>query len=78
MEDIRKHMKLFEVFSEENIVDYCMLMSDNSIQRPMAQYVKTIIQTFKEEIGEKFGDEPAHPVVTRSGRTVKKPKRLDL
>ena len=78
MAEIRKNIKQFENFSNENIIDYCMIMNDTSIQRPMAQYVKSVLQTYKEETEEKSEEEPTPPVVTRSGRTVKKPKRLDL
>ena len=72
--NIRKNVKQFGKFNDENIIDYCMLMSDSSIQEYMAHYVKILIQTYKEELGEK----PSPPVITRSGRMVKKPIRLDL
>ena len=67
----------FEQFSDQNIFQYSLTMKDPAIQAPFAKFVKTILDTFKEEtqIREKAVEVP---IRTKSGRLVKKPKRLDL
>ena len=51
-------------------------MTDQLIHKPMASYVKKILEAYKSE----KGDPKVKPttITTRSGRTVKKPKKLDL
>ena len=54
-----------------------MNLTDNSIQMKFAIFIKNIILMYKEEtegLREKL-DLPTH---TKSGREVKRPKKLDL
>ena len=52
-------------------------MSDTKTQLLIASYCKQILQTYKDEIdGTKIM--PEAPVITKSGRLIKKPTKLDL
>ena len=62
-------------FTNENIIDYGMIMNDNQLIEPMAYYIKQIIHKFKEETAE---TKSRLPTFTRCGRLVKKPIKLDL
>ena len=74
--NIRNEIKQFEHFNDTNIIEYCMIMSDSNIHSSMTQYIKEILVAFKEEMGE---IKPIlAPVITRSGRQVKVPEKLDL
>ncbi len=74
--NIRKEIQQFENFNDTNIIEYCMIMSDHNIHGPTTQYIKEILVAFKEEIGEV---KPIlAPIITRSGRQVKAPEKLDL
>ena len=74
--DIKKELPQFTNFSPENIITYSLPMTDQLIHKPMASYVKKILEAYKSE----KGDPKVKPttITTRSGRTVKKPKKLDL
>ena len=74
--DIKKEMPQFIHFSLENIISYSLPMIDQSIHKPMASYVKRILEAYKSE----KGDPKIKPttITTRSGRTVKRPTKLDL
>ena len=74
LEEIREQIPQFGAFSLDNIVQYCLSMTDRRTYLPMATYVKNIMQAYGSEKREKI---PA-PVKTRSGRLVKKPDKLDL
>ena len=63
-------------FTEGDIMDYCILMSDPVIQLPTAIYAKELIETFSEIGG--LQSKPPGPQITRSGRHVKGPEKLDL
>ena len=63
-------------FLDKNIVDYSLTMKDPLIQAPLAQFIKTILDTFREETQIKKAVEV--PITTRYGRLVKKNKKLDL
>ena len=63
-------------FPDENIVEYSLVMKDPLIQAPLAQFIKTILDTFREETQIKKAVEV--PITTRYGRLVKKPQKLDL
>ena len=75
---IKQKLPQLEPFMDKNIIEYCINMKDESIQIPMAQYVKAILKIYKDE-----RDEPNPPITkqiitTRAGRLVKKPVKLDL
>ena len=61
----------FRNLSQKNIIDYCMLLKDTSIEMQTSKYVMDIMNTYRDEM-----DGPANtynpPVVTRLGRRVKK------
>ena len=44
MKNIREEVSQFKHFTDMNIVEYCMLLKDPKIQKPMAMYVKDILQ----------------------------------
>ena len=75
--DIKCQNVQFRNLSDQNITDYCMLMSDTNAQLLTAKYVMDILNTYKEEIG---GPSTTYtpPTETKSGRTVRKPIKLDL
>ena len=75
--DIKCQNVQFRNLSDQNIIDYCMLMSDTNAQLITAKYVMDILNTYKEEIG---GPSTTYtpPTETKSGRTVRKPIKLDL
>ena len=66
---IRSNLVQLESFSNENIIDYGMIMNDSLLQEPMALFVKQILCKFKEETLE---IKSKMPIFTRSGRQVKK------
>ena len=79
MKQVRSLNSQFSLFTNENIIDYCMNMADPDIQGPIAKFVKIIFITFREESqsrNERKNDDI--PVKTRSGRLVKKPVKLNL
>ena len=63
-------------FTDKNIFDYSLTMKDSLIQAPLAKFIKTILDTFREETQIKKAVEV--PITTRSGRLVKKNQKLDL
>ena len=75
--DIKKELPQFTYFSLENIILYSLPMIDQLIHKPMASYVKKILEAYKSEKGDRPKVKPT-TITTRSGRTVKKPKKLDL
>ena len=75
MDDIKKKNTQLESFDNKNIIDYCMVLSHKSIQEPMTKFIKQILLTFKDE---QVDDKPVLPTVTRCGRTVKAPQKLNL
>ena len=77
MKNIREEIPQLKSFSNQNIIDYGLALSDERIQIPIATYIKQIITTYKEETGGKI-DIPKSPVKTRVGRLVKKPTKLNL
>ena len=79
MKQVRSLNSQFSLFSEKNIIDYCMTMADPDIQAPIAKFVKIIFTTFREESESR--NKPKNddvPVKTRSGRLVKRPAKLNL
>ena len=75
-EKIRKDISQFDKFTNNNIIDYCMNMSDINIQMPMAIYVKNILSIYKEEV-EGTHNNPEN-ITTRYGRLSKRPIKLNL
>ena len=75
--DVKEKCPAVQNFSTNNIFDYCILMNDTNIQLPMAIYTKEIIETYSEI--QNLQSKPLDsPKVTRSGRQIKKPDKLDL
>ena len=73
--NIRSNFTQLTNFTNENIIDYGMIMNDNQLIEPMAYYIKEIIHKFKEETAE---TKSRLPTFTRCGRLVKKTVKLDL
>ena len=77
LDRIKHQNAQFKNLSDQNIIDYCMLMTDTNIQMITAKYVMDILNTYKEET-----DGPiitvTLPTETRSGRKIRKPEKLDL
>ena len=61
MKNIRDDIPQLKSFSNKNIIDYSLALSDDRIQIPIATYIKQIITTYKEETGGKI-DIPKSPV----------------
>ena len=76
-ENIRVEVGQLEYFSDQNIIDYCLNMSDPKIQNTTAIYVKQILLMYKDET-EGIRSLPEAPVTTKSGRLIKRPIKLNL
>ena len=74
LDDIKQKIPQFEVFSAENIIQYCLSMADRNTNLSIAIYAKKIIQAYRLEKSET----PVMPTITRSGRLVKKTDKLNL
>ena len=75
--NIKEKVTQLKQFTNQNIIDYCFNLSDTNIQLITATFCKQILQTYKLETdGAKI--KPDAPVITKSGRLVKKPIKLDL
>ena len=72
---IKQKIPTFETFNLPNIIEYCLHMHDTRTITEIAEYVKSITSTFKELRIMKKAEEPT---ITRCGRTVRKPIKLDL
>ena len=77
LQEVRESAPILQNFSDQNIIDYGMILHDERIQIHMATYVMKIMKTFKEE-SEGTRDIIKSPVKTRTGRLVKKPDKLNL
>ena len=77
IKNIKEKIPQLENFSNSNIIDYCMTLSDERIHVPIGTYIKQIITTYKEETEGKLDTEKP-PIKTRIGRLVKKPSKLNL
>ena len=66
----------FQSFSAGNIIQYCLPMADHQIQLPMAVYASKVLQIYRAERGPTTTQKM--PVITRCGRLVKKPDKLNL
>ena len=73
--NIKQTITEFDNFNLDDIIQYCLLMHDTKTIAPMAEYVKKILITYREETNKKKTEAP---IITRCGRLVKKPVRLDL
>ena len=72
--NIRVEVTQLGLFTNQNIIDYCLNMSDLKTQKSTALYCKQILQTYKDEIdGSKIV--PDAPVVTKSGRLSKQKQK---
>ena len=76
-EKIRNEVTQLDQFSEKNILDYCLNMSDEKTQMYIAEYVKDILTAYREETADSKPQQDI-PVKTKSGRLVKKPKKMNL
>ena len=77
MKNIREEIPQFKQFTDRNIIEYCMLLKDPMIQKPMSIYVKDILQTYKDET-EGTMHVKNSPIKTRTGRISRKPTKLNL
>ena len=79
LEEIKIKNPQLANFSTECIMAYCMSMSDDNIHMPTALYVRNILQTYKKqkEQEDRNTNTPS-PKITKYGRKIKKPNRLDL
>ena len=75
MTNIIQTIPEFEQFDLNNIIQYCLLMHDHRIFSPMTDYVKALMIAYREETAVKKAE---LPTITRCGRLIKKPNRLDL
>ncbi len=76
-DNIRVEIAQLQGFTDENIIDYCLNLSDPAIHIPIAKYIKDITEMYKEET-EGTRVIPDVPVQTKSGRLIKKPSKLNL
>ncbi len=74
---IRNEVPQLASFTNTNIINYCLNMSDPNIQSVTAEYVRNILCMYREET-----DGTTQPIVqtiiTRVGRIIRKPQRLGL
>ena len=77
LKEIRTDINQFEMFTDKNIIDYCLNVNDTNIQMKIALYVKNILNIYKEETEGTVPINPT-PVVTRTGRLIKKTVKLHL
>ena len=76
-EKIRNEIAQLDQFSEKNILDYCLNMNDEKTQMYIAEYVKDILTTYREETMDSKPQQDI-PVKTKSGRLVKKTRKMNL
>ena len=76
-DNIRVEIPQFENFTNKNIIDYCLNLGDSNIQMKFGILVKNILETYREET-EGLREKPELPTQTKSGREIRKPKKLDL
>ena len=76
-ENIRVKIPQFEIFENNQILDYCLSMADSTTFLPFAIYVKDVLEMYREEKIDPRDNENA-VVITKSGRESKRPSRLDL
>ncbi len=75
--NIRKKIPQFENFSEINIINYCLNLTDPNIQLTTAEFVRDILSMYREEVV--VPERPvANTIKTRVGRVIKKTQKLDL
>ena len=75
--NIRTEITQLQNFSNKNVMDYCLNLGDPNIVRSTSVYIKNILAMYKEETeGTRVLYEV--PTKTRSGRTIRKPSKLDL
>ena len=75
MEELRKAVDQFHSFSDDNMIQYCLLLNDERIYSGMTKYIRAIAEAYKEETMDK---DTKPNVTTRCGRLVKKPVKLNL
>ena len=75
IDNIKGSTPQFRHFTDEGIMDYCLTMQDENLQLHTAKYIKEISIIYKEEKEE---NRVYVPTITRSGRLVRRPDRLDL
>ena len=77
MKELRKSVDQFNNFSDDCIIQYCLLLNDNRIFKGMTNYIKAVADAYKEETTE-TEKLIKQTTTTRCGRQVKKPVKLDL
>ncbi len=75
--NIKREFPQFINFTDENIINYCLNMSDVSTQLVMAEYARGVLCMYREEVGGPVKSAP-ETIVTRVGRVSRKPQKLNL
>ena len=75
-QSIRQKITQFNEFSETQLIEYCLTMADENIYTSITQYIKDILMTYREEKSEIIVPKPQ--IITKSGRLVKAPSKLNL
>ena len=76
LENIRQKITQLKSFNETEIMNYCLTMADENIYIYITQYIKEILNIYREEKSEVTKPQPQ--IITKSGRFVKPPKKLNL
>ena len=76
LQNIRQKITQFKNFNETQIIEYCLTMADENIYTHITQYIKEILNTYREEKSEITIPQPQ--IITKSGRLVKPPTKLNL
>ena len=75
LNSIRVYYPDMRIFSDRNIIDYCLCLHDDRFLPNTMQFIKRLLLTYKTETEPPTPNTVSH---TRSGREIKKPTKLDL
>ena len=73
--NIKNTTNQFKDFKDECIIQYCLLLHDQKVIQETAEFIKAVAITYREELEERKEETIT---ITRSGRLVKKPDKLNL
>ena len=76
LQNIRHAIIQFKNFNEIQIVEYCLTMADKNTYTYITEYIKEMLNTYREEKSEVTIAQPQ--IITKSGRLVKPPMKLNL